>query len=126
MFVNGIFFWTYDHAISNPRIKDFFMKAVNLKTKFAEFFSNCAFEDDTMFHEIPPDICTKSFLTDTGKRLVAVYNKTRKTCRLKIKEPVTGRLTVYDSECRVVNKITGGTIMELPCPADPFLVITLE
>lgn len=124
MFVNGIFFWTYDHVISNPRIKDFFMKAVKLKTKFAGFFSDGAFEDDTVFREIPSNVYAKSFLADTGKRLVAVYNKTNKECILKMKNPFTGRMIVYDSECRVIMERTGGNITELPCLADPFSVIT--
>jgi len=126
MFVNGIFFWTYDHVIVNPRIKDFFTQAINLKTKFAEFFSDGTFEDDTVFHEIPPNICAKSFLTGAGQRLVTVYNKTHNKCRLKIKTPAMSKLTVYDSKCRVVTKIAAENITELPCPADPFSVIILE
>jgi len=126
LFVNGIFFWTFDHVISNPRIKDFFIKAVKLKTKFAGFFAAGAFEDDTVFREIPLNIYAKSFLTDTGQRLVAVYNKTGKECILKMKAPFTGRMVVCDSESRVMRKSAVGKIAELPCPADPFSVITFE
>ncbi len=125
MFVNGIFFWTYDHVISNPRLHDFFMKAVNFKTRFAGYFSGGIFEDDTIFRDLPPNVCAKSFRAGNGKRLVAVYNKTGQPCFVTLKEPAASPLSVYDSEGHVTKKIAKGKIVALACSADPLSVITM-
>jgi len=120
LFVNGMFFWVYDHVLCNPRVRAAFDQAVRLRTQFAEFFSDGRFEDDILFLDLPAGVCAKSYAAADGRRLVAVYNTTGRNCALPWRRPVKGRLQVYDGFGRLAREWAVSPTDTLPVGASLF------